>query len=192
MTTNNLYRLPQSITTPLFLAGLISMLAACSSAKSTTNTAPIVANGKAVKTKKAFRLEYGVGITINASPQTIWAILTNAPAYPQWNTTVDSIKGTIALGEKIKLHAKISPKRAFSLKVSEFDPAKKMVWSDGNAMFKGVRTFTLENMGPNTTVVTMREVFTGAMLPMIKGSLPDFTSDFETFVADLKRKAESK
>lgn len=192
MKTTHLYRLPQSITGPLFLAGLISVFAACSSPQSATNAAPITANGKAVKTKKGFRLEYGVGITINASPQTIWSVLTNAPAYPQWNSTIDSIKGTIALGQKIKLHAKISPKRAFSLKVNEFEPGKKMVWSDGNAMFKGVRTFTLEEVSPNVTVVTMQEVFTGAMLPMIKGSLPDFTNDFETFMADLKKEAENK
>jgi hypothetical protein len=36
----------------------------------------------------------------------------------------------------------------------------------------------------------MQEVFTGIMLPMIKGSLPDFGPAFETYAADLKRAAE--
>lgn len=31
---------------------------------------------------------------------------------------------------------------------------------------------------------------TGAMLPMIAGSLPDFGSEFEKYAADLKREAE--
>lgn len=176
----------------LLLAGLLSLLAACSSTKSTLPNDGIVANGKALKGKKAYRMDYKVGIAINASPETIWAVLTNAADYPNWNSTIDSIEGTIALDEKIKLHAKISPKRAFKLKVSEFSPSTKMVWSDGNAMFKGVRTYTLEAMGNDTTVFTMHEVFTGAMLPMIKSSLPDFTNDFEAFAADLKRKAEAK
>lgn len=47
-------------------------------------------------------------------------------------------------------------------------------------------------MGNDTTVFTMHKVFKGAILPMIKGSLPDFTADFEVFAADLKRKTEAK
>jgi hypothetical protein len=35
-------------------------------------------------------------------------------------------------------------------------------------------------------------VFSGLMLPMIAGSLPDFGPSFETYVADLKREAERK
>jgi hypothetical protein len=36
----------------------------------------------------------------------------------------------------------------------------------------------------------MAEVFSGLMLPMIKGSLPDFGPPFEAYAADLKREAE--
>ena len=36
----------------------------------------------------------------------------------------------------------------------------------------------------------MEEVFSGLMLPMIKGSLPDFGPSFEQWVADLKAEAE--
>ncbi len=191
LTTTRFQKTHAAISGQLFLAGLISILASCASTKS-TQTSNFVANGKAVKTNKAFRMVYKVGNTINASPETIWAILTNAPDFHNWNSTIDSIEGKIALNEVIKLHAKIAPDRTFKIKVSEFNPSSKMVWSDGNAMFKGVRTFTLEPMGENVTVFTMQEVYTGAMLPMIKGSLPDFTEAFETFTADLKKEAEKE
>ncbi len=191
LTTTHFNRKHQSISGQLFLAGLISILVSCASTKSTPPTSNIIANGKAVKTKKSFRMIYEVGISINATPKTIWAILTNAPDFHNWNTTIDSIEGNIALNEAIKLHAKIAPNRTFKMKVSEFNPSSKMVWSDGNAMFKGVRTFSLKPMGEKVTVFTMQEVYTGAMLPMIKGSLPDFTTAFETFAADLKKKAEA-
>jgi hypothetical protein len=36
----------------------------------------------------------------------------------------------------------------------------------------------------------MVEVLSGVMLPMIKGSLPDFGPAFEAYAADLKREAE--
>lgn len=66
-----------------------------------------------------------------------------------------------------------------------------MQWSDGFApMFKGVRTFTLTPKGNGVTEFAMTEVFSGLMLPMIKGSLPDFRDAFETYARDLKRAAE--
>jgi hypothetical protein len=36
----------------------------------------------------------------------------------------------------------------------------------------------------------MTEVFKGIMLPMIKGSLPDFKENFEQYAADLKNASE--
>jgi hypothetical protein len=58
-------------------------------------------------------------------------------------------------------------------------------------MFQGTRTFTLTPEGDGATRFAMVEVFRGLMLPMIKGSLPDFGPPFEQYAADLKREAES-
>ncbi len=57
-------------------------------------------------------------------------------------------------------------------------------------MFRGVRTFTLTPKPGGLTEFEMREAFSGAMLPMIRNSLPDFGPAFETFASDLKRAAE--
>ena len=55
----------------------------------------------------------------------------------------------------------------------------------------GVRTFTLTPNADGTTDFAMREEFLGIMLPMIKGSLPDFGPVFEAYAEDLKRAAEA-
>ena len=66
-----------------------------------------------------------------------------------------------------------------------------MTWSDGMApMFKGVRTFTLVPAPDGCTEFRMKEEFSGLMLPMIKGSLPDFGPVFEAYAEDLRRAAE--
>jgi len=147
-------------------------------------------NGRANKTKSAFRMEYSAGINIQAKPDRVWTLMTNAGDFPRWNSTIKSIEGKIALGQTVKLVATIAPERTFNLNVIEFVPEKRMVWSDGNAMFKGVRTYTLNAKGDGSTDFTMAEVYTGLMLPMIAGSLPDFGPTFEQYVADLKRAAE--
>ena len=152
----------------------------------------IAINGRTNKTKSAFRMEYSAGINIKAKPDRVWALMTNASDFPRWNSTVKSIEGKIALGQTIKLVAAISPDRIFNLNVIEFVPEKRMVWSDGNAMFKGVRTYTLTPKADGSTDFTMAEVYTGLMLPMIAGSLPDFIPTFEQYVSDLKKEAERK
>ena len=152
----------------------------------------IAINGRANKTKSAFRMEYSIGINIKATADKVWAIMTNAADFPRWNSTVKSIEGRIASGETIKLVAVISPTRTFNLNIIEFIPEKKMVWSDGNAMFKGVRTYTVTPKPDGSTDFTMSEEYTGLMMPMIAGSLPDFIPTFEQYTSDLKKEAERK
>jgi len=150
-------------------------------------------NGKAAKTRSVFRMEVAVGIAINAKPDRIWALLTNAGDFPRWNSTVQRIDGRIAPGETIKLKVTIAPERTFKLKVVTFVPNQLMVWQDGAApMFKGVRRYTLTPTGDGSTDFSMSETFSGLMLPMIAGSLPDFRQSFEQYAADLKKEAERR
>ncbi len=146
--------------------------------------------GQAQKEKNAFRLAYTAAITIQAPPERVWAIMTNAPDFARWNSTIQRVEGTIAAGQTIRLVAAVAPERVFTLKIIEFVPNKRMVWSDGNALFKGVRTYALDDRPGGGTDFTMAEVYTGLMLPMISGSLPDFAPVFEQYLADLKRAAE--
>lgn len=150
----------------------------------------IAVNGQAIKRKAAFRLEYAVGINISAPAERIWAILTNAADFPRWNSTIQRIEGQITPGATITLYATIAPQRAFKLQIDDFQPNRKLVWSDGNFIFRGVRTYTLTPQGNGATDFTMSELFTGALLPLIAGSLPDFAPEFEKYAADLKREAE--
>jgi hypothetical protein len=130
--------------------------------------------------------------TISALPETLWALLTDAPCYPSWNTTVDRVEGRIAAGQKIKVHAKISPGRAFPVKVTELAAPERMVWAGGMplGLFKGVRTFTLEPAGDATRFV-MREAYSGLLAPLVGRSIPDLQPAFDEFAAALKRRAES-
>ena len=148
-------------------------------------------DGRASRTKTAFRMEYAIAINIQARPNRIWTLLTGAEDFPRWNSTVKGITGKIALGETIKLQATIAPERTFKLAVSEFVPDERMIWRDGQApMFTGVRTFSLSPKADGSTDFHMAEVYSGLMLPMIAGSLPDFRPTFEQYAADLKREAE--
>ena len=98
-----------------------------------------------------------------------------------------------ALGEKITVHVKVNPGRAFPAKVTEFQPGSAMTWSGGMplGLFKGVRTFRLSPKGSGTVEFAMKEEFSGLLSPLIERSIPDLQPAFEEFAAGLKKRAEA-
>jgi hypothetical protein len=138
-------------------------------------------------------MEYRASSSIEADPDTIWAILTDASAYAEWDNDVDRIEGTIAPGERIKLYTQLDPKRGHPIKVADFEPGRGMTWKGGMplGLFKGTRTFELKPEGAGVTRFTMEERFSGPLLPLIGRTLPDFGPSFEKFAKGLKRRAES-
>ncbi len=146
----------------------------------------VPSNGKAVTTKKTFSRETAVSIDIQADKSIIWALLTNATDFPRWNSTVIAIEGTIAKDEKIKLKAKLDPKREFKLKVKEFDADSRLIW--GDAM--GNRVYTLKSIGNNLTNFSMVEKIGGPLFPLFAKMIPPFDDAFEQYAKDLKHEAE--
>jgi hypothetical protein len=136
---------------------------------------------------------YDATALIAASPERIWAILTNGPGYSAWDSGVERVEGQIAPDQTITVFSKVSPGRAFPVKVAEFSPSARMVWSGGMplGLFKGERTFTLEADGSGVTRFAMREEFSGPLLPLIWRSMPDLGPSFDQFAAGLKAEAEA-
>ena len=135
---------------------------------------------------------YEAEAQINATPEAVWKLLTEAGDFPRWNTTVERVEGTIAPGNTIKVFVKVNPGRAFPVRVTEFQPGKRMVWSGGMplGLFKGVRTYDLASQGGGVSF-KMREEYSGPMLPMIWGSIPDLGPSFQEFAKSLKAAAEA-
>jgi uncharacterized protein YndB with AHSA1/START domain len=149
-------------------------------------TNAIAQQGKATTIRKTFNRETRVSINIKSSAAKIWKLLTTAADYTKWNSTIVSLDGNIALGEKIRLVSKLDPKRTFKLKIKEFETNKKMAWGDG----KGNRVYSLSDNGDGTVNFSMTEKIGGLMFPMYAKMIPPFDEQFEQFAADLKKAAE--
>lgn len=147
---------------------------------------------RAEKSKSTFQMECSITNAINATPETIWSLLTDAENYTKWNSTLTSLEGDISQGGMVRMTVPEVKGRVFKVKVAEFTPNKTMLWASGFApMFCGKRRFTLASGEDGVTRFTMTEKFSGLMLPMIAGSLPDFGPIFERYAADLKQAAEN-
>lgn len=63
-------------------------------------------------------------------------------------------------------------------------------YSEQPAAVAGVRTFVPKPRNDGSTDFEMEERFSGLILPLVKGSMPDFGAVFERYASDLKREAE--
>jgi hypothetical protein len=137
-------------------------------------------------------MRFSTRTTIAAPPQKVWQILTDLPQWPEWNTTVVSTSGQVALGAKVTVTVKANPGRAFPVKVRTLDAPSRMTWVGGMplGLFAGTRTYTLTPHDGGTEFA-MDEVYTGPIAGLITKSIPDLQPSFDEFAACLKARAEA-
>ena len=129
---------------------------------------------------------------IAATPDAVWAALTDGAGWSTWDSGVDGVDGRIAAGETVTIRSKVAPGRAFPVKVTTFDPPRSMVFSGGLplGLFKGVRTYRLTPSGAGTRF-EMREDYSGPLLAVMWRKMPDLGPSFAQFAAGLKARVES-
>ena len=138
-------------------------------------------------------LAFEASSTIAATPDKVWSVLVQGDQWPNWDSGVASVDGTIAPGKKVKIQSKVAPGRTFPIKVTRFDRPGRMEFTGGMplGLFKGVRTYTLAADKSGGTLFTMREEYTGPMAASIGKSIPDLNPSFEQFANGLKSRVES-
>ena len=136
---------------------------------------------------------YTVSRRIDAAPERVWALLTDAASYRNWNKAVLSIEGAIAKGSTISLVSIANPKRTFKLHVTEMSAPTRMVCSDGMplGLFKGERTYLVQPR-EGVTHFEMTEEYTGLLAGLFTKAIPDLTESFSTFADGLKTAAEAQ
>jgi uncharacterized protein YndB with AHSA1/START domain len=46
---------------------------------------------------------------INASPERVWQVLSDIAAWPDWNSGVSKVEGTLVVGEKLSISIEANP-----------------------------------------------------------------------------------
>src|SRR3712207_5407756 len=125
---------------------------------------------------------YEAGARIDAPPEAVWSVLVDGVGYSDWDSGT-RVDGRIAPGQTLKVTSEANPGRAFPVRVTEFSPPRRMTWTGGMplGLFRGVRTFQLEPRGEGQTAFTMREEYTGPLLPLLWKTMPDLQPSFTRF-----------
>lgn len=135
-------------------------------------------------------------VSIDATPDRVWQLLTDAQWWNDADNGVVSVTGRIETGATVKLVSELQPRRTFALKVSEMRAPRTMTWVGGMplGLFTGRRTYVIEpagqDAGQDACSFTVAEGFTGALSGLIGRSLPDFQPSLDQFTAALKADSE--
>lgn len=136
-------------------------------------------------------------IEIDATPEMVWAILTDLPAYPGWNPFITSSEGIVAVGQRLTNRLEPPGGRAITIKptVTEVQHARVFEWLGRlvlPGLFDGRHRFELVPEGDGTRLVHS-EHFTGLLVPMLKKSLDTTTiAGFRAMNTSLKARAEAE
>jgi len=134
-------------------------------------------------------------IHIDAPPETVWQILTDFSAYPDWNPFIPAVEGTVREGETITV--RIEPPggqgMTFTPTLQRVEPNRTLRWLGRlflPKIFDGEHIFELHPENGGTRFV-QRENFGGLLVPLVWGSMEESTRrGFEAMNEALKARAE--
>ncbi len=139
--------------------------------------------------------EYSTMVVIDAPPERVWSILTNASGYKDWNPEIIDVEGQMALGERIVARVRLGDGalRRVPMKVTRFETPTRMDWVGGLPLklFVGRRTFTVTPRAGGSEFRLHLEM-SGPLAPLIVKSVGDRQPEVDAFSAALKQRAESK
>jgi hypothetical protein len=111
-------------------------------------------------------------IEIGGSPAQVWRALTDFPSYPQWNSSIPSIEGFAAKGQRLKVFFR--PYGAIGIKFwveiavvlqREFRWTGHLLFS---GIFAGEHYFLITPLAPNRVKLVHGERFSGLLSPIVR------------------------
>lgn len=135
-------------------------------------------------------------IEIAASPERVWAVLSDLDSYARWNPEITVLSGSPVKGGEltIRLHH-TGGTETLHPTVSAAEPGRELRWKgrfrDIPALAEGDQRFTIEPLGPARVRFTQTETFEGIAVPFYHHALDVACSRFDAMNRALKHRSES-
>ena len=135
-------------------------------------------------------------IDIDAAPRAVWDVLTDFPAYPEWNPFMDRVEGTAEVGRRLVVHLASPGGRGTNFRptVLVATPGEELRWIGRlgpGGLFDGVHSFVLTTKSDGSTRMVHRERFTGILVALFRGATEKSHAGFEAFNEALKTRVET-
>lgn len=135
-------------------------------------------------------------IEIEAPKEKVWGILTDFPAYPQWNPFIKSISGEARTGAKLDVHLQPPGAKGITLhpQVLSAVPDQELKWLGHllvPGIFDGEHHLLIQEEGADRITFVQEEAFKGVLVPFTGKMLDKTKQGFELMNEALKNRAEA-
>ncbi len=132
---------------------------------------------------------------IAASPEEVWAVLTDFSSYPAWTAFIRRVTGRPAVGERLEVVLGATGRRPVVVHptVVEATPGARFAWQGRlgpPGLFAGTHEFVLTDLPGGRTHLVHRESFRGVVPAVLPGSPRGALAGFTAFNEALGRRAE--
>ena len=135
-------------------------------------------------------------VDLPAVPSVVWAQLMDTTSMETWNPFITSLKGVLAVGERLEV--RIAPvggrPMTFKPRVTVLEPEQRLEWLGTMGvpgLFDGRHSFTLTPLNEGRTRFVQAEDFSGALVPLAGRMLAKTEAGFEAMNAALLARLES-
>ncbi len=142
--------------------------------------------------------ELRTAIEINASADTVWAILTDLSQFAAWNPFMPEAEGEIREGARLRVRIAPPGGKAMTFKptVTRVEPGREFRWLGHlllPGLFDGEHIYEIAPLAEGGVRFVQREEFRGVLVPLLWKSLETNTRQgFEAMNAALKKRAEEE
>ena len=144
------------------------------------------------------RHELHTQVDIEATPQTVWNVLTDLDHYSEWNPFIVEASGDAVVGNKLTNRMQAPGGKAMTIKpaVTAVEPAETFEWLGHLGVprvFDGRHRFELQTTPTGGTRVLHTEQFRGVLVRFMRKTLDTQThAGFEAMNTALKTRAEAQ
>jgi hypothetical protein len=115
------------------------------------------------------KLEHRTGV--RASAETIWRLIADIEAWPNWNPLYTKAQGVVRIGAPLDLEVALpgQPPRAIRPVVLDWIPNEQLLWQIKmlGGLIKSIRYFEIEELAPGSCIFSNGEMFDGMLGPSV-------------------------
>jgi hypothetical protein len=137
-------------------------------------------------------------VSINASAETVWNILTDFEKYSQWNPFTYKVEGKLVIGEPVTLYVQMkeNDKRVQKEEVCIIDKPERLSWNmkmGSSIILAAQRDQFIEVIDANSCTYETTDSFQGLLTPVVMGLFKQhIESGFNKLAQKLKERAEAQ
>ena len=118
----------------------------------------------------AFKIEHRIGVARQAAE--VWAVLSDLPAWKDWNPMYPAISGKLLISAPLSLTEKVGARsQSYAAVVAEWLPPKQIIWTRRThlGLVRHVRYLEVEALSETGCIFANGEMFEGFAAPLLVG-----------------------